>query len=400
MVSKIEIVLILSQEIDEPIYKGAKEKLKKIKFFVSSYLNSNRLYINLEGFGDISKVIPEIVEELKIYFKDYRVAIRDYYILNYELEIPCGFVGTLKFPLAFSVVGNGECCRIIFRDIEKNLLKNDFVGRAVRYVENKIKKMSYQVVECRDAEGIEANFEGIRKGILKGFNFYLPNTARRISDLKGKIISDLKKKFGCEEIFVPELLPIELIEEYNISDLIPKEAVSNFVSKPESRDLVYDAFYLTGKLPKFRAKNRAILFNDVPLTFYKALENTKQRGFFYYTNCTKINLIFFENENYNAVKKEIINFFREFLNKFDVKYRILKKILNLRETKAEFYKFEIMASKWLEAVRILFPEDVYTKTFKIDAKSGHVTIDLDKLGIISYGNKSEGKENIKGASLR
>ena len=100
------------------------------------------------------------------------------------------------------------------------------------------------------------------------------------------------------------------------------------------------------------------------------------------------------------MKKEIINFFREFLNKFDVKYRILKKILNLRKTKAEFYKFEIMANKWLEAVRVLFPEDVYTKIFKIDAKSGHVAIDLDKLGIISYGNKSEGKENIKGASLR
>jgi hypothetical protein len=401
MVSKIEMVLILSHEIDEKIFNGAREKLKKIKFFVSAYSNSNRLYINLEGAGDISKVIPEVIELLSIYFKDYKIGIRDYYILNYELEIPCNFLGTLKLPIVQSIVGNGKSCKIIFKDLEKNFLKRGFVERVVRLIDRKTKREKDKIIfEYKEGEKIEVNLrEGIKKGIIKGLNFYLPNTAKEISYLKDKIISDLKKKFECKEIFVPEQLPIDLIKEYNISDLIPKEALSNFISKPENATSLYDIFYLTGELPKFKAKNKAILFNDIPITLYKALENTKQKGFFYYTNCMKINLIFFENENYNYLKKEIINFFKEFLNEFKIKYRILQKTLNLREKEIDYYKFEVKADKWVKVIDILFAEDLYTKVFKIDSKSGHITIDLDKLGIINYGNKSERKEDIKRAYL-
>jgi hypothetical protein len=385
MDSKVELVVILSHELNEKIFRIAYGKLKKTKVFVSADFNTNRIYMNLQGKGNISKIIPEIIENLKVYFKDYKIGVRDYYVLNYEFEIPCNFVGTLKLPIVKTIVENGKTARVIFKDLEKDFLNRGIIEKTIRLIDEKTRDKKEKIIfdNKLSIHKKDKKLNGkIKKGIIKNVNFYLPETADEIVDLKDKLISKLKSNFNCKEIIIPNQLPMNLLEEYNISDLIPKDTFSSFLSSPEKKELIYEIFYLTGKLPRFQTRNKAILFNDIPITLYKALENTKQKGFFYYINSLKINLTFFEDKKYENLKEKIIDFFKEFLDEFEIRYRILQNKLKLREKEIDYVKFEVKSDKWVKVIDILFAEDVYTKVFKIKGKSSHLTVDLDKLFLV------------------
>lgn len=383
MESKLELVVTLSNELDEKIFRRMVSKIRD-KNLLSIDFSANRIYINLEGKRDFSDLIFEMVEKMKIYLRDYKIGVRDFYVLNYEITIPANFVGKLDLPIARTIVGNGKICRIIFKNLEKEFLRRGIVKKMITLIREKTKPKKEKIIfdnklKSKPKKNLK---DKIKKGIVKNKNFYLLEAGVEISKLRDEIISKLKDRFGCKEIFVPNELPLNLIEEENISDLIPREAFSYFQSIPKKKDLVYEVSYLTGKIPRVETKNKAILFNEIPFTLYKALENTNQKGVFYYLNELKLNLTFFEDSSYENMKQEIIEFFKEILNSKEVRYRITEKKFDLRGRNVEYYKFEVKSEKWEKVADILFAEDLYPSIFKIRSKSGHVTIDLDKLFLV------------------
>jgi len=383
MECELELTIILSNDIYEKVFLEILSKLKKSEYFVSSTYSANRLYITFSGNRELSKFILGVINELKGFLREYKLGIRDFYVPSYEISFPCEFFGKVEIPITKTVICNGKTCRIVFADLEKEFLRNGLVERAMNLIKN-ISKKEEKLIFKQDSNAIpyqekiqEEIKQEIKKGIIKEKNIYLPTCAEKISKIKEEIIENLKKEFKAQEIFVPLFIPINLLESRGISALIPKEAFSNFVSKPVNLKKLYEIYYLTEKIPKTEIKNIGLLYNEIPLTLYKALENTTaKKQFFYYLNYIKLNFAFFDTlENYENTKEKIIGFFKNILNIFGLEYMIvMKKICG-----KEFFKFEGLNKKHSSLVEIFFSEEAYTKLFKIKGKSGHGVINLENL---------------------
>ncbi len=387
MESKLELVIILSHELNEKRFGDIKEKIKNLDDVVSVDYSANRVYINIQGNKDFSNFIFDIREKMKQWLKEYKIGVRDFFILNYEITISANFVGKMNVPVAKSVVGNGKSCKIVFKSLEKEFLRRGIIGKTIKLVHDKSREKKEKTffdnkLESKKRKSLK---DKVKKGVIKNKNFYLPEGAEEISNLKENLVAKLKENFDCKEIFVPKKVPLSLLEEKNIFDLIPRKAFSYFSSVPEKKELLYEISFLTGKIPRIETKNKSILFNEIPLTLFKALENTNLAGNnYYYIDELKINLAFFENGGYNELRKKIIEFFREILDEKEVRYRILENKFTLRNREVEYYKFEVKAGrKWKKVVDVLFPTDVYTSIFKIRGRSAHATIDLDKMFFIN-----------------
>ncbi len=387
MESKLELVIILSHELNEKKFGDIKEKIKSLDDVVSVDYSANRVYINIQGNKDFSNFIFDIREKMKQWLKEYKIGVRDFFILNYEITISANFVGKMNVPVAKSVVGNGKSCKIVFKGLEKEFLRRGIIGKTIKLVHDKSREKKEKTffdnkLESKKRKSLK---DKVKKGVIKNKNFYLPEGAEEISNLKENLVAKLKENFDCNEIFVPKKVPLSLLEEKNIFDLIPRKAFSYFSSVPEKKELLYEISFLTGKIPRIETKNKSILFNEIPLTLFKALENTNLAGNnYYYIEELKINLAFFENGGYNELRKKIIEFFREILDEKEVRYRILENKFTLRNREVEYYKFEVKAGrKWKKVVDVLFPTDVYTSIFKIRGRSAHATIDLDKMFFIN-----------------
>lgn len=398
MESKLELIVKFSNDLDERVFLEILNKLEKKDFFVKANYSANRLYITLSGNRELSKIVFEIVKELGIFLREYKLGVRDFYVSSCEINFPCKFVGKVKIPVTKAVVCNGEVCRLVFRDLEKEFLRNNIVERAIHLVKNKVSKKEEKIVFENNLD-IKTKKEPVqeivnqgfaKKGIIKNENIYLPEEAKKISVLKEKILTELKREFKAEEIFVPLFTPLNLIEDSNVVELLPKEIFSKYVAKPINLKQLYEVYYLTGKIPRVETKNIGLLYNEIPLTLYKALENKSTgKNFFYHSNYLKLNFIFFDNsENYNNTKKDIIEFFKDVMEGFGLKYRIMMKEIN----KKEFLKFESYLTsnkKWIPSVEIFFSEELYTKVFKIKGKSGQGTVNLANLFLSVLYQKGE-----------
>lgn len=369
----LELVVILSHEIGEKEFQFILKKIKNN--ILSATYSANRIYIELGG-EKLSDLVLKLIENLGIYLRDFKIGIRDFYILRYEIETSCNLVGKLNLPIVKTIVGNGKICKIIFKNLEKEFLKNNIIEKTIQLVKEKTEKKFWRILFDNKIPSKEIKKIDTKKGIIKNFNFYLTD---ELSIFKNNLISRLKEKFNCKEIFIPPYTPLTLLIHYNISDLVPKEAFSFFLSQPKNKEPIYDFYYLSNKFPIVETKNKAIYYNEIPFTLFKALENTKEKGFYCYTNCFKLNITFFEDKNYNKIKEDVLNFLKDLLNK--IRYRILETRLNLRDRELIYLKFEINFKKWEKVIDVLFANDLYTKIFKIKSKSGHITIDLEKLWI-------------------
>jgi len=387
MESKVELVIILSHELNEKLYGYLKNKMRNLSNVISVSYNANRVYVNIEGEKNFTNFIFDLLDKMRYWLKEYKIGVRDYFVLNYEIEIPANFVGKMNIPVVKSVIGNGKICRIVFKSLEKEFLKRGIIAKTIKLINDKSKEKRWNIVfDNKLKERNRKILKGkVKKGILKNMNFYLPEGAEEISSLKELLISRLKEQFNCREIFVPERLPLSLLEEKNISDLIPKKAFSYLASVPKKKELLYEISFLTGKIPRIETSNESALFNEIPLTLFKALENTNQAGnHYYYINNLKINISLFENGGYHILRKKLIEFFKEILNERDVWYRLSWNKFDLRNREIEYYKYEVRTGrKWEKVIDILFPSDVYTSIFKIKGRSAHATIDLDKMFLIN-----------------
>ncbi len=395
MDAQLELIIKLSNELDERIFLETLNKLKKINFFIKGDFSANRLYITLSGDRELSKIVFKIIEELEDFLRRYNLGVRDFYVPSYEISFPCGFVGKVKIPVAKAVVCNGEICRLVFRDLEKEFLKNNIAERSISLVKNKVSKKEEKLVFENNLE-IKTEKDPVqeivkqrfaKKGIIKGENIYLPKGSKKISGLREKILIELKKEFKAEEIFVPLFTPLNILEKNDVVELIPKEIFSKYVTKPVNLKQVYEFYYLTGKVPRAETKNIGLLYNEIPLTLYKALESTTtDKQFFYYLDYLKLNFVFFDNpENYNNTKDKIVEFFKNLVEGFGLKYRVVMKEIDGKEF-LKFESYQPFNKKWMGCIEIFFSEEGYTKPFKIKGKSGQGTINLENLflSILSY----------------
>ena len=386
MESQLEVLIKFSRDLEEKLFLEIKAKLKKEEYFVSAIYSANRMYISLFGDKDLSRYVLTLIKKLSGYLKEYKLGIRDYYLTSCEITFPCRYIGEVKVPVAKAVVCNGETCTIIFKDIEKEFLRDNLIERAVMLLEEKVSRERDRIIfESETKTTVEKNpteeavNQGLlKKGIIKDENIYLPKGVKKICKIRENIIKKLEASFGAEEIFVPLAAPLNLIEDKSLVKYIPKEIFSEFLSKPVDANIFYEAYYLTGKIPKIETKIIGWVFNEIPFTFYKAIENTTwNKQFFYSVNYLKLNLLFFTSEGkYMDTRKELFDFFRKYFDDFGMRYSITsKKLMGM-----DFFRFQVFLNKkWITCVELLYSENHYTKPFGIKGKSGHAIINLENL---------------------
>ena len=386
MESQLEVLIKFSRDLEEKLFLEIKAKLKKEEYFVSAIYSANRMYISLFGDKDLSRYVLTLIKKLSGYLKEYKLGIRDYYLTSCEITFPCRYIGEVKVPVAKAVVCNGETCTIIFKDIEKEFLRDNLIERAVMLLEEKVSRERDRIIfESETKTTVEKNpteeavNQGLlKKGIIKDENIYLPKGVKKICKIRENIIKKLEASFGAEEIFVPLAAPLNLIEDKSLVKYIPKEIFSEFLSKPVDANIFYEAYYLTGKIPKIETKIIGWVFNEIPFTFYKAIENTTwNKQFFYSVNYLKLNLLFFTSEGkYMDTRKELFDFFRKYFDDFGMRYSITsKKLMGM-----DFFRFQVFLNKkWMTCVELLYSENHYTKPFGIKGKSGHAIINLENL---------------------
>ncbi len=386
MESQLELLIKFSRDLDEKLFLEIQTKLKKEEYFVSAIHSANRMYISLFGDKDLSKYVLILIKKLSEQLKEHKLGIRDYYLTSCEIVFPCEFTGKVKIPVARAVVCNGETCKIVFKDVEKEFLRDNFIERAVMLLEEKVSGETDKIifesetkttVEKNPSE--EATKQGLlKKGILKDKNMYLPEGVKKIRRIRENFIKELEKVFEAEEIYVPLATPLNSIEDKALMKYIPKEIFSEFLSKPVDAELFYEAYYLTGKIPKIETKIEGWIFSEIPFAFYKAIENTTwNKQFFYNVNYLKLNLLFLtDEEKYMDTRKELFNFFRKYFDNFGIRYSITSKKLD----GMDFFKFRVFINKkWMTCVELLYSENYYTKPFGIKGKSGHAIINLENL---------------------
>lgn len=386
MESQLEVLIKFSRDLEEKLFLEIKAKLKKEEYFVSAIYSANRMYISLFGDKDLSRYVLTLIKKLSGYLKEYKLGIRDYYLTSCEITFPCRYIGEVKVPVAKAVVCNGETCTIIFKDIEKEFLRDNLIERAVMLLEEKVSRERDRIIfESETKTTVEKNpteeavNQGLlKKGIIKDENIYLPKGVKKICKIRENIIKKLEASFGAEEIFVPLAAPLNLIEDKSLVKYIPKEIFLEFLSKPVDANIFYEAYYLTGKIPKIETKIIGWVFNEIPFTFYKAIENTTwNKQFFYSVNYLKLNLLFFTSEGkYMDTRKELFDFFRKYFDDFGMRYSITsKKLMGM-----DFFRFQVFLNKkWITCVELLYSENHYTKPFGIKGKSGHAIINLENL---------------------
>ncbi|RLJ00885.1 MAG: hypothetical protein DRP06_00915 [Candidatus Aenigmatarchaeota archaeon] len=386
MESQLELLIKFSRDLDEKLFSEIRTKLKKEEYFISAIHSANRMYISLFGDKELSKYVLILIKKLSEQLKEHKLGIRDYYLTSCEITFACEYTGKVKIPVAKTVVCNGETCKMVFKDVEKEFLRDNLIERAVMLLEEKVSGERDRVIFESETKTIieknpseEAENQGLlKKGIIKDENMYLPKGVKKIHRIKENLIKELEETFEAEEIYVPLAAPLNLIEDKSLIKYIPKEIFSEFLSKPIDTEMFYEAYYLTGKIPKIETRVAGWIFSEIPFAFYKAIENTIwNKQFFYSVNYLKLNMLFFTNERkYMDTRKELFNFFRKYFDDFGIRYSITSRKL----AGMDFFKFRVFINKkWVTCVELLYSENYYTKPFGIKGKSGHVIINLENL---------------------
>ncbi len=401
---KLELTLVFSSDLDQTLYAYLLKEIKSLAKteFLRGIYKSNRLFLNFESDKELSGLIFKVVKRLKEVGRVYKLGVRDFYVPYYELCFTCDFTGKVKIPVG-TCICNGENCRLIFMNLEKNFLRGG-VNRTINRINSKIAKKEFVLASEKKKE---TSFEGdpieemkknnlIKKGLIKEENFYLPEGAKLINILKNKILIEFKNKFKIEEIFIPSYTPLNLLSNENIIEFIPPEVFSEIVAKPKDKNKTYESYYLLGKVPKIETENIGILFDELPLILYKALENKKidKEMFFYYLSNLKLVITFFDNKkNYEFLKKDITEFVKQLIDSFDLRYRILVKKLN-----GELFRFQSYIpykKSWLSVLDIYFSNENYTRPFKIEGKSGEIVIYLENFLISEIAQKGYSTGSVK-----
>ncbi len=393
MESQLELLIKFSRDLDEKLFSEIRTKLKKEEYFVSSIHSANRMYINLFGDKDLSKYVLILIKKLSGYLKEHKLGIRDYYLTSCEITFACEYTGNVKIPVAKAVVCNGETCKIVFKDVEKEFLRDNFIERAVMLLEEKVSgEMDRVIFESETKTTVEKNpseeatIQGfMKKGIIKDGSVYLPEGVKKIRKVRETLIKELEENFEAEEIYVPRATPLNLIEDEALVKYIPKEIFSEFLSKPIDAEIFYEAYYLTGKIPRMETRIEGWIFSEIPFAFYKAIENTEwSKQFFYSVDYLKLNLLFLTDERkYMDTRKELFSFFRKYFDNFGLRYSITsRKLMGM-----DYFKFRVFINKkWMTCVELLYSENYYTKPFGIKGKSGHAIINLENLFFLQLIN--------------
>ncbi|MCK4428858.1 MAG: hypothetical protein KAU95_00675 [Candidatus Aenigmarchaeota archaeon] len=396
MESKLELTLVFSSELDETLFNKMLKEMKNIakKEFLNCIYKSNRMFMNLESDKELSKLVFKIVSRLSEFGRVYKLGVRDFYIPRYELGFECDFTGKVKIPIGICIC-NGETCKLVFTNLEKNFLRGG-VSRTINLINSKIVKKEFLIAseikkECVfNGDPVEEmkNNNLVVKGLVKEENFYLPEGAKLINNFKNKILPEFKNQFKAEEILIPSYIPINMLDNKDILEGIPQEIFSRTVGTLKDKNKVYEFYYLFGKVPKMNVENTGILFDELPLTLYKALENKiiDKKMFYYYNSNLKLVFAFFDKkEDYASLKKEIIDFLKAIVKSFDLRCRILTK-----KYKGELVRIQAYLpykKSWLTIVDALFSGESYTKPYNIDGKSGKIVVYLENLLISDIAQK-------------
>ncbi|OYT43348.1 MAG: hypothetical protein B6U88_01180 [Candidatus Aenigmarchaeota archaeon ex4484_56] len=379
---QLELTIIFSRELDDRFFN---DLLKKIREFLGSIFlrgtySANRVFIVMEGAGEASPLVLDFVNFLNEFCKGYKTGIRDFYLPYYELSFNFDYVGKIEIPFTEAVICNGELCKVVFKNLEKEYLKNKFADRVVRLIKlynqksgwKLLYESEYNVGEYFNPVEEMEKRNYIKRGIVKKEFFYLPKGANLITKLRKKIFSELKNHYCLKKIISPSYIPLRLLEDHTLVEYIPKDILKNFfVCKVDKK---FEEYYLSCKLQNMKSECIGVLYSEIPLTFYKAFEGKKikENELFYFHDRINTYIIL----NY---KKENLNIFKDILETLKLKYRILINNLDI----GELIRFEIyIANKWKNILEI-HTSDI-TKNFKIkNNKISCIHINFENL-LIGY----------------
>lgn len=387
-----ELTIVFSEDLGTQTSSRFIERIKLYsrERFQRAVFNTNRLFVTLAAKEEISLFIASLVKNLSELAREYRIGIRDYYLPYYEIAFDSDYIGKVKIPFTEAIICNGKTCKVIMKDIEKDFLRAGSVGRIIKLIESKTKERTWKIVHKNELhispEGQKNPYEEIemeklvKKGLAKNEFFYLPKGIREISRIKKALLEELDKKFHLEEFFPLSHVSFSIIENHDVSELVPPEAFQNSFCELESTQETYESYVITGSIKSLKARNKGIVFDEIPFNLYKALEKRKvvSPHYLYCQKNMKLLITFFETgEKYPEASKTISEEVKKLLEKMKISYRILSRSVNGEILRYEGY---LPYNKtWIPLAEILLSGDAYTKPFKITGKSGQVNISLENI---------------------
>jgi len=403
-----ELTLVFSENLDTQVSSRFIEKIKGWSEgrFQRAVYNTNRLFVTLQATDEISGFIASLIKKVSELAKEYRIGIRDYYLPYYEISFDCDHLGKLKIPFTETIICNGKTCKIIMKDVEKDFLRAGSVGRIIKLIESKTREKTWKVIYKNDLHISSENQKNpyeevekeklVKKGLARNEFFYLPNGIGEISRIKKAILGELDRKFHLEEFFPLSHLSFSIIENHDVSGLVPPEAFQNSFCELESNLEAYESYLITGSIKALKARSKGIIFDEIPFNLYKALEKRKivSPHYLYCQKNMKILVTFFETEeNYPKASKEISEEMKKMIESMKISYRILSRSVNGEILRYEGY---LPHNKtWVTLVEILISGESYTKPFKITGKSGQLNISLENILLVEIAQglyKEDSKE--------
>ncbi|MBN2094854.1 MAG: hypothetical protein JW727_02300 [Candidatus Aenigmarchaeota archaeon] len=388
--SQAELTVALSEELGQVASKRFLEKIKRYskERYTRGICNTNRLFLSLEGTEELTRFMLSLVKRISEWGKEYRIGVRDYYVPYYEISFGLEHVGKLKIPFTETVICNGKTCKVVFKDLEKDLLRSGGVQKIIDLIKDKATEKAWKVVSKKDVTTTSKQnpFEILethnlaRRGLAKGEYFYLPKGAEKITEIKHKVLNKLSESFRLEEFYPISHASFGLLENPELIELVPPESFNNTFCETEDDPKFFEAYFITGYVKSLSATQKGVVFDEIPFNLYKALEKRKviSPHYLYAEKNRKILLTFFETPaGYAPRVEQITKLLFELMDMFGLSYRVISR--KVRGNAMRFDAYLPYNKGWLTVIETLYSEGLYTKAFKINGKSGQANINLENL---------------------
>ncbi|MGC9310333.1 MAG: hypothetical protein ACP5E4_01265, partial [Candidatus Aenigmatarchaeota archaeon] len=402
--AQLELTVAFSEELGEVIGSRLVARIKKCAggLFQRGTYSSNRLFLSFEGKDEMSPFINALIKKLSETAREYKLGVRDFYLPYYELVFDCDHVGKLEVPFTETAICNGKTCKVVFRDLEKDMLKGG-IARIMSLIQSKTREKTWKLVHKSGEEtGPQINpfkeverQKYVKKGLARNEYFYLPKGMKELRAMKKSLMDSLLQNFPLEEFFPISYTTFGLLEKKDILNIVPPEIMSRILAEPDNPAQAYESYFLTGKVPPIKGAPKGIVFEEIPFYLYEALgKRIVQNPHYIYTQKgTSLLITFFEPESgYEASKKKMLETLRGFIEGLGLTYRIVSRKINGEMMRIDCY---LPHNKtWLTSADMFFSEDCYTKPFGIIGKSGQVNVSLENffLSMVAQGKHSPAPE--------
>lgn len=203
--------------------------------------------------------------------KKHKIGIREIFAETYyvEFELKDKPIRKLTLPFASEVIVNGLDCKIVFKNLDEELLQKNYIDKLIKYANEKVKNQHYEgkgeyrqnvwiskekkINTNEDPAVVMEKLGWIRRTSAKGQFVFGREYVALVNTIKELMIKHIYEKHGFSEMIFPKFEPWEVPSKSGHALNIYPNAY--FVMTPKNADAAFwedviDHFAVTGNVDK------------------------------------------------------------------------------------------------------------------------------------------------------